>query len=368
MQRPRLLYLLNSFDAGGAEDAPARLIAGGAFDGIDVDVLALVQGQGRQIEAIKAMGVTADAMFPAERMRPSHLARALPVIRHRLASCDAILGSLPQANLLSRLTAASMRKRPLVLSFEHNSHLAKPAYETGFRLTSGIVDWRLADCAATARQAQARLYTRTPARDTVLPLVQFKAESAPARRLDKDRPLELVAAGRLTRTKNHQALIAAAARLRAMGRAARLTIHGEGPCRTDLEGQIHALGLGGNVQLPGHTAGWQRRPADIFLLSSRHEGLCIAALEAMAAGIPVIATMVGGLVDYGRNAAVLLESAEPDDFANAVAALADDPERWGRLTEAGRKVAYEDYGAAAVRSAYAAFNSDLREVLAQRRG
>lgn len=368
MRKPRLLYLLNSFDAGGAEDAPARLIAGGAFDGIDVEVLALVRGQGRQIEAIRALGAPADTLFPARRMGLGHLVRAALALRRRFASYDAVLLSLPQANIVGRLVAASLPRatRPLILSFEHNSHLAKRAYEIGFRSTSRTVDWRLADCAETARQAQARLYGQTPARQSILPLVQFDAEQSRTREASNSDVLELIAVGRLTRTKNHQALIAAMDSLRAIGRAARLTIHGEGPCRPALEAQAHALGLDDAVRFAGHTTDWQRRPADMFLLPSRHEGLCIAALEAMAAGIPVIANKVGGLVDYGSGAAVLLDDAEPGAFAEEIAELSNDPARRQRLIENGLKVVRGDYGVAAVRAAYAAFNRDLREVLALR--
>lgn len=368
MPNPRLLYLLNSFDAGGAEDAPARLIAGGAFKGVDVEVLALVRGQGRQIEAIRKLSVKADALFPAKRMGVLHLARAAVALRPRVAACDAVLLSLPQANIVGRLVAAALssNRRPLVLSFEHNSHLAKRAYEVGFRATSGLVDWRLADCAETARQAQVRLYAHTPARESILPLVQFDAGEAPSRAQASDL-LELIAVGRLTPAKNHQALIAAIGRLREMGRTARLTIHGDGPCRPALEAQAAVLGLGESVRFAGHTADWQQRPADIFLLPSRHEGLCIAALEAMAAGIPVIASRVGGLVDYGARAAILLDDAEPETLARAIVDLADDPAKRRELAQAGLKVARDDYGAAAVSAAYVAFNRELRAALAARR-
>ncbi len=369
MSTPRLLYLLNSFDAGGAEDAPARLIAGGAFEGVSVEVLALVRGQGRQIEAIRDLGGYADALFPDQRMRLDHLPRAALALSRRFADYDAVLLSLPQANIVGRLVAGSLpkRRRPLILSFEHNSHLAKRAYEAGFRMTSACVDWRLADCAETARQAQARLYGQTPARQSVLPLVQFDSAASPPSR-PPGAVLELISAGRLTTTKNHQALIAAMDRLRSLGRPVRLTIYGDGPCRSALEAQTAALGLGDAVRFAGHTAGWQHHPADIFLLPSRHEGLCIAALEAMAAGIPVIATKVGGLVDYGAGAAVLLDSAEPDAVVQAIVDLADDPERAARLRTAALKVAREDYGTSAVRAAYADFNRELLEVLARRQG
>jgi Glycosyl transferases group 1 len=92
-------------------------------------------------------------------------------------------------------------------------------------------------------------------------------------------------------------LIRAVALLRLEFPTLRLEIAGAGPQREDLEGEVERLGLRGSVRL----LGWQRdlgplfQSWDIFAMPSLEEGFGMAALEAMADGLPVVATSVGGL-------------------------------------------------------------------------
>jgi glycosyltransferase involved in cell wall biosynthesis len=74
---------------------------------------------------------------------------------------------------------------------------------------------------------------------------------------------------------------------------------------------------------------------DIFCLPSHHEGLPIALMEALALGLPVVATRVGGveeLVTDGREA-VLVPARQPDLLASALLALARDPERRKKMAQ-----------------------------------
>lgn len=106
----------------------------------------------------------------------------------------------------------------------------------------------------------------------------------------KDRPV-ILAAGRLHHVKGFDDLLAAFARLRER-LDARLLILGEGKDRPALEARVAALGLGAHVQLPGRVpmlAPWMAR-ADLFVLSSRREGLPAVLIEALSVGMNVVAT------------------------------------------------------------------------------
>ncbi len=368
---PRLLYLLTSFNNGGAEWGAVELVKGGAFTGFDLSVVALVRGAGAQVEALRALDHPPEALVDASR--PGPLAIALAALRlWRLLKAlrpDVLVLSLPHANLLGRLLRPT-GPRPLVVSFEHNSRLARSAYEWGYRLTSGRVDWTIADCRATGEAAIARLYRKPPRRLDVAPLVAFPPErlTGPAQVRAPGQPLHLVSAGRLTAAKNQAHLIAVLAALRLRGIEARLTLFGEGPFRSRLETGVRRAGVTGCVAMPGHTAQWWREPADLFVLASRHEGLCIAALEAMAAGLPVAATAVGGLSDYGRAAEVLvLDGADIEEDAARLAALLHDPGRLESMATAGRAMVAERYASAAIKDIYADLNARLhREALSPR--
>jgi glycosyltransferase involved in cell wall biosynthesis len=117
--------------------------------------------------------------------------------------------------------------------------------------------------------------------------------------------------GRLSAEKGFRYLIEALSILRQRGVDAYLVIVGEGWERSALENQIETLGLSKHVLLSGYIPNASRllRHFDIFLLPSLTEGLPITLLEAMQAGVPIVATSVGGIpevLDYGA-AGILVE-------------------------------------------------------------
>lgn len=148
----------------------------------------------------------------------------------------------------------------------------------------------------------------------------------------------VLALGALVPRKGLDVLLAALARLDPASRW-RLWIGGEGPERARLAELARAAGLAPRVQLLGvrDDVGNLLGAADVFCLPSRAEGLGVAALEAMAAGRPVLATRVGGLADAivdGRTGRLV----EPDDPAALAAVLARwiaDPLERERLGRAG---------------------------------
>jgi len=148
----------------------------------------------------------------------------------------------------------------------------------------------------------------------------------------------VLAAGALVARKGFDVLLAAFATLEHP--AARLWIAGEGEARAELERALAALGLGGRARLLGVRADVPDllAAADVFAMPSRAEGLGIAALEAMAAGLPVVASRAGGLAEVVLDGETghLVEVGDAAALARALDALCADPERARRLGEAGR--------------------------------
>jgi glycosyltransferase involved in cell wall biosynthesis len=106
--------------------------------------------------------------------------------------------------------------------------------------------------------------------------------------------------GRLAPEKGLGTLVATWPRVRETYPLARLILIGEGPERPALERQARSIGLtigpGGAVELPGSVADVNRelRSADLFVLPSTEEGMSIALLEAMALGMPLVASSIPG--------------------------------------------------------------------------
>ena len=110
--------------------------------------------------------------------------------------------------------------------------------------------------------------------------------------LDKKGAYLLISVGRLTAVKGHTHLIRVVKKLRDDGMNVRLLILGEGELRSDLEKQIHDLGLKNEVIIPGFAENPYAcmAQADIVVQPSRHEGFSNVILEALAVGVPCVAT------------------------------------------------------------------------------
>jgi glycosyltransferase involved in cell wall biosynthesis len=158
----------------------------------------------------------------------------------------------------------------------------------------------------------------------------------------------VLAAGRLTQQKDFATLIDAAAALRGRLPGVTFIVAGEGELRADLEERIRARGLQEEFRLPGNLLELRdlMQAADLFVLSSRWEGLPLVLLEAMAAALPVVGTRIKGLTDVveeGRTG-LLVPPGDAAALADALADLLGSAERrllWGR---AGRARIAAEFG------------------------
>jgi len=155
-------------------------------------------------------------------------------------------------------------------------------------------------------------------------------------------------AGRIVPVKDVPTLLRAfAAALRQQAHL-RLVVAGDGTERQEAEALASTLGIAGRVHFVGWVTDLPRFYAtlDMFVLSSLNEGTPVAAIEAMAAGLPVAATSVGGVpdvVDAGVTG-TLVPPRDPEALAAALVALAGAPDTRRRMGLAGRARASERYG------------------------
>jgi glycosyltransferase involved in cell wall biosynthesis len=147
------------------------------------------------------------------------------------------------------------------------------------------------------------------------------------------------AVGRLAPEKGIDDLLRAFAAVRS-GMDASLLIAGDGPDRMKLEALAAELGIGDAVEFAGYTANVAEALArmDVFVLPSRSEGIPLALLEAMAAGLPVVAARVGGVPEVVADGetGVLVPPGDPPALAAAMADLLSDPLRRREAGERGR--------------------------------
>jgi colanic acid/amylovoran biosynthesis glycosyltransferase len=173
--------------------------------------------------------------------------------------------------------------------------------------------------------------------------VDVEAFARTASRNGAGAQLRLLTVGRLHPTKGHAILLEALAELIAGGTDARLTVIGRGPTLAGLRRRSERLGVAPHVDFVGAVGqdeiGDYYADADVFCLPSFGEGVPVVLMEAMATGLPVVASAVMGvpeLVEDGRTG-LLVPPARPDLLARALEHLAGAPELRRRMGTAGRK-------------------------------
>ena len=151
----------------------------------------------------------------------------------------------------------------------------------------------------------------------------------------------VLAIGALVRRKGHDVLIEAVRRLRAGGTQVTMVVCGEGPERAALAAGARAAGVADAVRFVGWRSDVPRQlgGADVVALPSTHEGLGVAALEAMAAGRAVVASDVGGLTEVVRHGETgwLVPPGDAGALERSLAQAIADPERRRAFGRAARE-------------------------------
>jgi glycosyltransferase involved in cell wall biosynthesis len=341
----RIAYVINSVEGGGAA-LPVPAVTRVLRDhGAHVEVFALTQRDGRAIRAMEASGLAVHVRSGGET---DHVA-ALAWLRRHMAAWkpDLIWTSLTRATLLGQLVGR-WQGTPVV-SWQHAAFL-KPGNLRMLRFNQALSQLWIADSHSVAAFAMKQL--RIPrARLAVWPLFAADPAAPQARPWAPGETVQVGMLGRLHPVKGHLVLAQALAKLRAEGFAPPahfvVRIAGEGELRLQLEAAIAAAGLD-NVRLEGFTD----RPRDflaslhLYLQPSRSEGLCIAAHEAMQAGLPTIVSAVGELpysVVEGETG-LIVPPLDADALAGALRTLLSEPARLAGLGAAARSRVLERFG------------------------
>lgn len=162
-------------------------------------------------------------------------------------------------------------------------------------------------------------------------------------------PFQVICVARLAPVKAQHVLIGALDDIVLQGRDVQLRLIGDGPDRLELEEEVIRRGLRGRVIFEG----WLNqdrvraayREADLFVLPSFAEGVPVVLMEAMAMGIPCVATWVTGVPELIRNEldGLLVVPSDQEELATAIMRLMDDAALRCRLGQAGRQRVLEEY-------------------------
>ncbi len=356
----RVAQIIDTLHAGGAQSLLVTLAESTSPGALQLDIISLnglpAAGQGGAAARLRAAGATVRSL-PGRRLAdPRRFARLYRQLRR--TPYDLVHTHLTFANILG-ICAARLAGLPVAASL----HNVRPSRQRRATLAlEGPALERAGLLIAVGEQVAAAYQARLPGRPIhILPnAVRSPAVLSPAERRalrsalagDPDRPL-LVAAGRLTAQKGYPDLFAAMQQVALAVPDAALVIAGEGELRAPLQAEIAARGLQGQVALLGLRDDVPAlfAAADLFVSASLWEGLPVALLEAMAAGLPVVVTAVGDAPQVVAGAAnpagLLISPGCPAGLAQGILTLLRDPERRRLMGAAGAARVAGQYSAAA---------------------
>jgi glycosyltransferase involved in cell wall biosynthesis len=338
--------LITLAEVGGAQSYVASLLPALARD---FDVVVAAHGMGPLREAAAPLGAP---YIPLEHVRRRinpwrDLAGLVELVRvFRRERPDILHANSSKAGVLGRL-AARVAGVPIRIftvhgwAFSAYSGVKGRLYYWGDRLVEPLTTVTI--CVSEGeRKAGIAAGTCDAERTVVIPNA-VDVNGAPRSSHQRKVP-RIIAVGRLKAPKDFLTLVRAASRL---PEGAETLIVGEGPDRPRLEQEINALGVTERVRLLGERYDVPKllADADVFVLSSASEGMPVSVLEAMAAGLPVVSSRVGGVPELvvDGETGILVRPGDASALAAALSGLIADPAKRRSLGAAGRARAEERF-------------------------
>ena len=351
-----MLLVITLAEVGGAQSYVAALLPALAER---YEVVLAAHGEGPLLDVAARVGAR---FVPLEHVRrpinPFHdlaglvelgrlMRRERPWIVHASSS---------KAGVLGRLAAVATRVPVRFFTvhgwaFSAYSGLASRLYRVADRLMAPLTTVTI--CVSETELADGVEAGTCRAERSVVIHNAVDVAAAPRSRHDRPAP-RLIAVGRLKAPKDFLTLIRALTALPDV--PFEVLIVGDGPDREDLETEIRGLGLESRVRLAGERSDVAELLAgsDVFVLSSRSEGLPVSVLEAMAAELPVVASDVGGVSELvvDGETGMLVPPDNETALAAALGRLVENRELRKTLGAAGRARAGELFDLDAFRRAH----------------
>ncbi len=357
----RIVQLVETLEVGGMERIAVDLALAQHAAGHQAAVYCLF-GAGPLRAELDRTGIPVVELHKERRSKAAVVwSMAAQLRRHRP---DVIHGHNPGVHHFAAV-AGGLARVPVCLNTRHSatSSTGAPYQERYFRWVEPLTSHVAFVCEHVRNALEPRL--RYPIRKCSvilngIPLEPFLANPASP---GKARPrIRFATIGRLVPAKGHSVLIDAFSRIADQLPQADLRIFGYGPLEGALRAQIERLGLAGRITLEGRTDQPARafQSMDVFVFSSLNEGLPLVILEAMASGLPIVSTRIGGVPEVAPESLFPWFCAPGCAAALAEAMLrAAQSDQLAAIGAEARSLANTQYGLAQMSSRYEALYERL---------
>jgi glycosyltransferase involved in cell wall biosynthesis len=318
----RVCEVIKTLDVGGAEVLLVERLRRAPRAGLEYTVVFMQAATDELVDVLRAAEVTVVDLRNCPRwLRYARLAGVV----WRLAP-DVVNVHSPSPAAVLRPVVRLMRPRPSLISTVHQEYEGRLARLLD-RPTRRFDDLVVAVSPQVARSRSVwgarRVCTRVHGID--VGRQRYWAERADRVRQEFGIPTDafvLACVANLRPIKNHRLLIDAVSRVITRRPDALLVLAGDGPLRGQVLAEIDRRGLRDRVRFLGHVPQANRlvAAADILLVSSHSEGMPVVVMEAIAAGVPVVSTAVGGipeLIHNNRNG-ILTRPGSPEALAEGI--------------------------------------------------
>jgi sugar transferase (PEP-CTERM/EpsH1 system associated) len=345
--RRTVFHLITELDVGGAQLALLRLLAGLDRERFVPTVACLYNGDRAVAQRIRALGIPVTDLGMTARWRWDAFGWLYRLLRHERPTI--LHAWMFHANLPGRVLGR-LAGVPIIITSRRNENIGGAMRERFNRWTAHLDDRVVAVC-ELARQAEIEragvalehvvtIYNGVDV--TQFPVASVQATAQARRAIGMPVKVPLVGSlGRLHPQKGFSDLLTAFAQVRQRIPSVRLFVAGDGELRDDLEAQARSLGMAEAVTFAGVRADVPEILAalDVFVLPSLWEGMPNAVLEAMASGLPVVATAVGGTPEVVMDGVtgLLVPPQDPGALARAIERLLCDPGLRRTMGRAGRR-------------------------------
>lgn len=334
-----VMHFITELESGGAQSALLRLLEGLDRSRFTPVVLCLYNGNRLVAQQIRALGIEVVDLGMSTKWRLDAFWRLWQLLRR--VRPDILHTWMFHANIPGRVLGW-LAGVSLIISSERT--MGQEGWGRRFlnRLTSPLADRIICVSQNVADFAQ-HVIGLPAAKLVVIPngIDIGSFPPPPNRPMPAAECMTIGYVGRLQKVKGVNFLIAAFAQLVAQHPKLQLQIVGDGSERHALESQVQQLGLTNNVQFLGtrQDVAALYPTFDLFVLPSLWEGMPNVLLEAMACGVPLVATNTGGtpeVVEHGKTG-ILVPPGEATTLYEAMALLIADTAQRHQLTQAGRQ-------------------------------